>query len=295
MNEKFDDIYVVAEIGCNHMGDIDIAKKMIEIAAKHCKVNAVKFQKRCIKDILNDERYNVPHPHPENAFGETYARHRQALEFSLEQHKELFDFCRKNSIVYAASVWDLTSAMEIASIQPEYIKIPSAANTNFKMLKWLCENYFGEIHLSLGMTTVEEEEKIIKLFIDSKRNKDLVLYACTSGYPVPYDNTCVLEIVKLKEKYGNIVKKVGYSGHHIGISIDSAIAAIGAKVIERHFTLDKEWKGTDHKASLLPNELKQLVEEMKLIPQIMYEKNQAVLPIEVPQRIKLKSFEECVV
>ncbi len=292
MNKTINNIYVVAEIGCNHMGDMNIAKKMIEIAALYCNVNAVKFQKRCIKELLNDQQYNAPHPNPKNAFGKTYGKHREALEFNIAQHKELFDYCKENNITYTASVWDFTSAMEIASLQPKYIKIPSASNTNYHMLKWLCENYFGEIHLSLGMTSLEEEENIIKLFIDSHRNKDLVLYACTSGYPVPYNETCIMEIIRLKEKYGDIIKKIGYSGHHIGISIDNAIAALGAEVIERHFTLNKDWKGTDHKASLLPNEMKELVNELKLIPEIMCYKQEEILPIEKIQRTKLKTYKE---
>ena len=151
--------YVVAEIGCNHMGSIDVAKKMIEIAIKYCKVDAVKFQKRCIRELLNEEQYNSPHPCPENAYGVTYGKHREALEFNLDQHRILMEFCKENRVVYSSSVWDLTSAKEIAELQPSYIKIPSASNLNFEMLTWLCENYFGEIHLSLGMTSLSEEEK----------------------------------------------------------------------------------------------------------------------------------------
>lgn len=282
--------YVVAEIGCNHLGNIDIAKRMIEITANYCKVDAVKFQKRCIRELLSEEQYNAPHPHPKNAYGETYGKHREALEFSLEQHKELMEYCKKNHVVYSASVWDLTSAKEIASLQPEYIKIPSASNLNFKMLQWLCENYLGEIHLSLGMTTLSEEERIVELFIDLHRNKDLVLYACTSGYPVPYSDACILEIKRLKYKYGGIVKKIGYSGHHIGISLDGAIAALEPDIIERHFTLNNDWKGTDHKASLLPEQMKELVINLELISQSLKYKEKEILPIEEVQRIKLKNI-----
>ena len=93
--------YVVAEIGCNHMGSIDVAKKMIEIAIKYCKVDAVKFQKRCIRELLNEEQYNSPHPCPENAYGVTYGKHREALEFNLDQHRILMEFCKENRVVYS--------------------------------------------------------------------------------------------------------------------------------------------------------------------------------------------------
>ena len=282
--------YVVAEIGCNHMGSIDVAKKMIEIAIKYCKVDAVKFQKRCIREFLNEEQYNSPHPCPENAYGVTYGKHREALEFNLDQHRILMEFCKENRVVYSSSVWDLTSAKEIAELQPSYIKIPSASNLNFEMLTWLCENYFGEIHLSLGMTSLSEEEKIVKLFRKMERNQDLVLYACTSGYPIPYSDSCIMEIKRLREKYGEVVKKIGYSGHHQGIAIDGAIVALGAEIIERHFTLDKNWKGTDHKASLLPDEMKTLVENLNFISQSMQYKKSDILPIEEIQRKKLKSL-----
>lgn len=284
--------YVVAEVCCNHMGKLEIAKKMIGIAANYCKVDAVKFQKRCVCELLTKDQYNAPHPHPENSFGETYGKHREVLEFDLDQHRELAECCKKNSITYSASVWDLTSAKEIASLQPKYIKIPSAANLNFKMLRWLCENYSGEIHLSLGMTTLMEEKQIIRMFIDSHRNQDLVLYACTSGYPVSYTDACIMEIARLKKEYGNIVKGVGYSGHHMGIAIDGAIAALGAEIIERHFTLNQSWKGTDHVASITPRSMKELVENLNLVSQAMQYKDMDILPIERIQRNKLKNCEE---
>ena len=175
---------IVAEVGCNHKGDLNIAKQFIEMASIFCKVDVVKFQKRNPKECLTEKQYNSPHPCPWNSYGKTYGEHREFLEFTIEQHKELKDYCEKFGLVYSASVWDMTSAKEIASLNPKYIKIPSACNTHYKMLDWLCKNYEGEIHVSLGMTTHEEEENLIKFFEQKGRNKDLILYACTSGYPV---------------------------------------------------------------------------------------------------------------
>ncbi len=286
------DIYakpcIVAEIACNHMGNMDIAKEMIRVASSECHITVVKFQKRCIRELLTEEQYNAPHPCPANSFGKSYGEHREVLEFSVDQHIELMECCKQHNVLYSASVWDLTSAVEIASLNPQYIKIPSASNTNYQMLEWLCRNYKGEIHVSVGMTTIQEEKEIIKLFTKLKRNKDLVLYACTSGYPVPYEEMCMLEIKRLKESYHGIIKMIGYSGHHIGCNLDVAAIALGAGIIERHFTLDKEWKGTDHKASLLPNEIKQLVDDVDMLHRALTYKNKRILPIEETQRRKLK-------
>ena len=156
--------FVIAEAGCNHKGDMQIAHEMIMTAAIYCKADAIKFQKRCPRELLTPEQYDAPHPHPENSYGRTYGEHREALEFTLEQHAQLKKWCEEAGIVYSTSVWDMTSAKEIASLEPEFIKIPSACNTHYEMLRWLCANYKGEIQLSFGMTTHEEEERIVSLF-----------------------------------------------------------------------------------------------------------------------------------
>ncbi len=280
--------YVIAEAGCNHMGQMEIAHDLINTAANYCKADAIKFQKRCPKELLTPEQYNAPHPNPENSYGKTYGEHREYLEFTLEQHAQLKEWCEEAGITYAASVWDLTSAKEIASLNPEYIKIPSACNTHFEMLQWLCDNYEGEIQLSLGMTSHEEEEQIIQLFAKNGRAKDLVLFSCTSGYPVPYKDVCLLEITRLKESYESRVKAIGFSGHHLDIAVDVAAYTLGANIIERHFTLDHTWKGTDHAASLEPDELKQLVQDLNDVHDALTYKEPDILPIEQEQRHKLK-------
>ena len=129
------------------------------MAAIYCKADIVKFQKRCNRELLTPEQYAAPHPNPANSYGKTYGEHREYLEFTVEQHAQLKAWCDELGITYSTSVWDLTSAKEIASLHPELIKIPSACNNHYEMLEWLCENYDGEIHVSLGMTTHEEEEK----------------------------------------------------------------------------------------------------------------------------------------
>lgn len=280
--------YLIAEIGCNHKGDLSIAKEMIKVAKIFCKADAVKFQKRNNNELLSKEQYNAPHPNPIHSYGETYGLHREFLEFSLAQHAELKDFCEDLEITYATSVWDLTSAKEITSLKPEFIKIPSACNNNYQMLDWLCENYRGNIHISTGMTTKGEISSLVEFIIKKNRNQDLVLYNCTSGYPVPFKDVCLLEISRMHEKYGDVVKNIGFSGHHLGIAIDIAAFTLGASVIERHFTMDRTWRGTDHAASLEPAGLRKLNRDLRAVYDSLSYKEKDILDIEQEQRDKLK-------
>lgn len=279
---------VIAEIGCNHKGEIEIAKELIKMATIYCKADVVKFQKRCNRELLTEEQYNAPHPNPVNSYGKTYGEHREYLEFNLDQHKELQAFCQECGIEYSTSVWDLTSAKEITSIQPKLIKIPSACNNHYEMLGYLCDNFGGEIHVSLGMTTRKEEEELIRFFENASRNKDVVLYNCTSGYPVPFENVCLLEIKRIKDAYGDIVKEIGFSGHHLGIAVDIAAYTLGASTIERHYTLDRTWKGTDHAASLEPEGIRKLKRDLMATYAALHYKEKDVLDIEQVQRDKLK-------
>lgn len=279
---------IIAEIGCNHKGEMLIAREMIETAAVFCKADVVKFQKRCVKEMLTIEEYNAPHPHPENSYGKTYGEHREFLEFTLDQHKQLKAWCEEYGIEYSTSVWDVTSAKEIVTLNPRMIKIPSACNLNKPILEFLCDNFDGEIHLSLGMTSKDEEEMIVSFFEEKNRAKDLVLYCCTSGYPVPFEDVCLLEIPRIRERYGKRVKAIGFSGHHLGIAVDNAAVALGAEWIERHFTLDRTWKGTDHAASLEPDGVRKLARNCRAVAKAMTYKSKDVLDIEEIQRNKLK-------
>ena len=279
---------VIAEIGCNHKGDMGIAKELIKVAKIYCNADVVKLKKRNNRELLTEEQYNAPHPNPANSYGDTYGAHREFLEFTAEQHLELRKYCEQLGIIYSTSVWDLTSAKEITSLNPELIKIPSACNNHYEMLGWLCEQYQGEIHVSTGMTSQEEIETLVKFFESKGRAKDVVLYACTSGYPVPFEDVCLLEITRLKELYGNRVKEIGFSGHHLGIAIDIAAYTLGATWVERHYTLDRTWKGTDHAASLEPEGLRRLVRDLKAVNKALTYKKEDVLDIEKVQREKLK-------
>ncbi|MDN4066446.1 N-acetylneuraminate synthase family protein [Paenibacillus vini] len=280
--------YIIAEIGCNHKGEMGIAKELIHIAATYCKVDAVKLQKRNPKELLSKEEYNSPHPNAYHSYGATYGEHREFLELTVEQHAELKEECEKWNIDYSSSVWDLTSAKEIASLKPKFIKIPSACNLNFEMLSYLAREYDGDIHLSFGMTTQEEEDKVVDFFKQQGRLESLVIYSCVSGYPVAFEDLSLRDIERLKGKYENTVKRIGFSGHHLGIAADIAALTLGAQYIERHFTLDRTWKGTDHAASLEPDGMRKLVRDVHNVTKALTFKREDILDVEKVQRQKLK-------
>ncbi len=279
---------LIAEIGCNHMGDLEIAKRFVDVAGSFCEIRNVKFQKRSNRDLLPADQYDAPHPVPANSFGATYGEHREYLEFTIEQHKELMDYCTERDMVYATSIWDVQSLREVVIVGPQYLKIPSAANTNVGLLEETCRTFGGKIHISLGMTTRDEESQIVELFRDHGRVGDVVLYACTSGYPIQASEACLLEIPRLIEAYGDEVEAIGYSGHHNGIAIDTVAYTLGATYIERHFTLDRTWKGTDHAASLEPDGMRRLQRNLSQAADALAPKPSEILPIEEPQRVKLK-------
>jgi N-acetylneuraminate synthase len=279
---------VIAEIGCNHKGDMEIAREMIGVAATFAKCDFVKFQKRTNRELLTPEEYDAPHPNPQNSYGNTYGEHREFLEFDVDQHRQLQQWCMDFNIGYSASVWDLTSAEQIAALNPEFIKIPSSCNLNFPMLEFLAKHYNGDIHISLGMTSPDEKTQIVELMETHHAAQRVVLYACTSGYPVPFEQVCLLEVQTLKQQYGSRVKEIGFSGHHLGIAVDIAAITLGACWVERHFTLDRTWKGTDHAASLEPDGLRRLVRDVRAVSKALTVKEPAILDIEIPQREKLK-------
>lgn len=285
---KYNRPKVIAEIGCNHKGEMEIAKEMIHVAAYFCKVDVAKFQKRTPRELLTEEEYNRPHPNPVHAYGDSYGEHREFLELSMQQHKELKTWCEAAGVAYSSSVWDMTSAREIASLDPELIKVPSACNLCFDMLEYLCSEYRGEIHLSFGMTSHAEENEIISLFESRHAADRVVIYSCTSGYPVAFEDICLLEITRLRKKFEDRVKAIGFSGHHLGFAADIAAMTLGASWIERHFTLDRTWRGTDHAASLEPDGMRRLARDLWNVSKSLRYKCDELLACEKEQRIKLK-------
>jgi len=287
-NFNYESPKVVAEIGCNHMGSMDIAKELI-LKAKEAGAGYVKFQKRNNRELLTQEQYDMPHPIHENSYGSSYGEHREFLEFDVNQNLELKEYCDSLGVVYSTSVWDVTSAKEMITFEPEFLKVPSACNNNFDMLKVLRDEFKGQVQLSIGMTTKEEVEKIVLFFEQADQAKSrLLLYSCTSGYPVPANNVALLEINWLYDNYGDRLNSIGFSGHHLGIALDVSAYTLGARWIERHFTGNRTWKGTDHGASLEPKELQELITDLNETYMALSYKDKEVLPIEQEQRDKLK-------
>ena len=278
---------VVAEIGCNHLGQIDVAYDLIKLA-KESGADFAKFQKRNNKELLSQAEYNSPHPNPINSYGSTYGEHRENLEFDIDLHFKLKDYCEKIGIGYSVSVWDIISAKEVVELNPKYIKIPSAMNNHAKLLNFLADNYDGQIHISTGMTYMEELENLKNIFRQKDKLDKLVLYTCTSGYPIEAEEVCLKEIFKLKEIFQDSINDYAFSGHHKGVAIDVAAYTLGATWIERHFTKDRTWKGTDHAASLEPHGLYKLVRDLNNTYKALNYKSDEILSIEIPQRKKLK-------
>ena len=249
--------YIIAEIGCNHQGDVDIAKRMIEVAA-YCGVDAVKLQKRDIKKCLTPEQYNKPYDNP-HSFGKTYGEHREYLELTLDEHAELKDHAESLGMMYLLSAWDDTSARDTLELGCELVKVPSACVTDKDLLAVFNDPRVAVI-ASVGMSTLEEVDALVDSL---QQAKELYLLQCTSTYPCEFKDVNLTVIPKLKERYQGKVKGIGFSGHHLGIALDIAAVAMGSAVIERHFTLDRTSKGTDHAASLEPEGMRRLVRDIR--------------------------------
>lgn len=278
--------FIIAEACCNHGGQMGAARLMIRAAAR-AGAHYIKFQKRDNRVLLSPEQYDAPHPVPENAYGDTYGEHRDALEFSIEEHRQLKAWCAEEGIGYACSVFDLPSAHLIAGLQPDYIKVPSLANLNLLMLEYLLGSYDGGVHISTGMTTDEELAKIVQLVRRFNALDRVVWYACTSGYPTPYEAVHLPRVEEIARHFGRA--HTGFSGHHMGIAVDAAAVALGADWIERHFTLDKRAKGTDNALSLESHELETLVRDTRHVQAAMAPRPSGVLDVEAGTRSRLKT------
>jgi len=280
---------VIAEIGCNHMGSFETAIELLTLA-KNAGATVGKFQKRNPKELLTKEQYDAPHPNPDQSYGATYGAHREFLELSVDQHAKLHQHCKDIGLEYSSSVWDTTSAKEIISFNPCLIKVGSPSNLHFEMQQVLRDEWTGEIHISTGMTTRAEIESIVQFWEqgggDAKNR--VVLYSCTSGYPVSFKDVCMLELTWMQNQFKGRVKSFGFSGHHLGIAIDLAAYTLGVEWIERHFTKDRTWKGTDHAASLEPSGFSKLIRDLEATHEALRWRPSEILEIELPQRNKLK-------
>jgi sialic acid synthase len=251
---------IIAEIGQNHQGDINIAKQMIKMV-KECGADVAKFQKSTLIAKFNKAALARPY-NSKNSFGKTYGEHKHFLEFSEEDFIELKRYAEEDvGILFTASGMDIPAFDFLDKINCPFFKIGSGDTNNLELIEHVCKKNKPTI-LSTGMNNFDSVKKSIDLA--RKYNDKMCLLQCTSSYPLPDDQVNLNVIKTYLEEFGHNTV-IGYSGHETGLSLTLAAIALGAKVIERHVTLDKTLKGTDHSASLEPKELKQLCEEIRRI------------------------------
>ena len=248
--------FIIAEIGINHQGDIKIAKELIA-KAKECGADAVKFQKRTISRILTKEGLEMPYEN-RNSFGKTYGEHKYALELSEEDYVELLTYTQKLNMEFSASGWDEESIDFLDRLGVSFFKMASADLTNFPLLEHAAQKGKPMI-LSTGMANMETVKAAYDLV--HKLNKQVGILQCTSTYPAQFSEINLNVLHTYQSEFPDSV--VGYSGHEHGIAISSAAIAVGARIIERHFTLDRTMKGGDHAASLEPQGFKKMVRDIR--------------------------------
>ncbi|MFO0718739.1 MAG: N-acetylneuraminate synthase family protein [Candidatus Paceibacterota bacterium] len=273
-------VFIIAEVGINHNGDIEIAKKLIDAAAD-AGANAVKFQKRTTNEILTKEGLEKPYTSV-HAFGPTYGEHRNKLEFTEKDYKELKEYAKNKNVLFFASAWDQTSADFLESFDVDAYKIPSADTINIPLLEYVAKKN-KPVLISTGMNTMEEIEAAVRTVL--KHNHRVVVFHCLSLYPSPEDKINLSFMDVLKQKFHPL--PVGYSGHEMELMPTLAAVARGATIIERHLTLDKTMKGSDHAASLEPAQLKELVDNIRRIEKILGSADKTIYDELKPLREKL--------
>ena len=274
--------YIIAEIGINHNGDINIAKKLID-AAVLAGCDAVKFQKRTIEVVYTREELAKPR---ENPFGPTNGDLKRGLEFSHDQYAALDKYCREKGIAWFASCWDEGAVDFIEKFNPPCYKIASATLTDDNLLKYH-RKYGKPLILSTGMADMP----VIEHAIEVLGKDDLIVLHCTSTYPCKVEELNLKGIITLKEKFPEI--PIGYSGHEVGLSTSLAAACLGACVIERHITLDRAMWGSDQAASIEPQGFMRLVRDIRTVEAAMGDGHIKIYDSEKPIISKLRRVSWC--
>jgi sialic acid synthase SpsE len=274
-------VFVVAEIGINHNGSIENAKKLIDMA-KRCGCDAVKFQKRTPDICVPFEQRNILRETPWGTM--KYIDYRHKMEFDKEQYAEIDRYCREKDILWFASPWDIKSVEFLESFDIPCYKIASAMLTNKKLLERIKQTR-KPIILSTGMSTISQ----IKKAVDIIGEENLILLHCTSTYPLK-DHEIDLSVIKTLKKYFNC--PIGYSGHEPGLFPSIVAAAQGACVIERHITLDRSMYGGDQAGSLEEPGLQKMIREIHSIPNYLGSQKKRIHQSEIPIRNKLRSVDD---
>lgn len=270
-------VYIIAEIGINHNGDLALAKRLIDTAAV-AGCDAVKFQKRTPALCVPPEQQSLLRETPWGLI--TYLDYRRRVEFGEEEYREIDRYCREKPIAWFASCWDGPSVDLIEQFNPVCYKIASATLTDAELLARL-KATGRPLILSTGMSTMDE----IRTAVDRLNRDNLLLAHTTSSYPCKHDEINLRMIHTLGREFGC---PVGYSGHEIGLQVTYAAASIGACFIERHITLDRAMWGTDQAASIEPGGLVRLVRDIRIIEQAMGDGVKRIYESEMPSRRKLR-------
>lgn len=271
-------VFIIAEIGINHNGDLELAKKLVDLAAE-AGCNAVKFQKRTIDKVYSQEMLDSPRESP---WGHTQRAQKEGLEFGETEYDAIDTYCRGKGIVWFASAWDVDSQIFLRKYNLQYNKVASAMLTRDDLL----EEIAGEgryTFISTGMSTWDEIDHAVEIF--RKRRCPFELMHCNSTYPMEDADANLALIPVLRERYGC---KVGYSGHERDILPSVLSVAAGASSVERHITLDKSMYGSDQKASIEPEQLRALVREVRLAEMIVGNGEKILSPAEQVVRAKLR-------
>ena len=275
---KHDGVFIIAEIGINHNGDMDIAKKLIDVAVD-TGCNAVKFQKRTIDKVYTAEYLAGPRESP---WGTTQREQKEGLEFSQAEYSEIDNYCKDRGIDWFASSWDVDSQIFLRQFNLKYNKVASAMLGNVALLKTIAEE--GRYtFISTGMSTIDEVDEVVRLFKDAKCPFELM--HSNSTYPMPVEDANLRLIPVLRERYG---VDVGFSCHETGYVATLGAIPLGATSIERHITLDTTMYGSDQKASIEPLALKQLVSDIRSLELALGTGEKVLTPAEMTVRKKLR-------
>jgi len=274
-------VFIIAEIGINHNGSLEIAKKLIDVA-KESNCDAVKFQKRTVEKVYSTEILDSPRDSP---WGNTTRQQKLGLEFSLSDYKKIDGYCKKKKIRWFVSCWDIESQKDMRVFNTKFNKIASAMLVHTKLLHEVAKEK-KHTFISTGMSTMKEIEDAVKIF--RKHNCPFELMHSHSAYPMPLEEANLKVIQTLKKKFKC---DVGYSGHEVS-AYDVCIPAVmlGANSIERHITLDRSMYGSDQSASLEPSGIKRLVQNIRSIETITGDGKKQIWPSELPAKKKLRQI-----
>ena len=281
LKKNKDKAFVIAEIGCNHCGSVDRAMELIK-SAKYCGADAVKFQKRNNKTLFTKELYNELYDN-KNSYGKTYGEHREFLEFGKDEYQILQDFCKEIDIHFFATPFDFESVDFLSEFDLPAYKIASADIIHIPLLEYIAK--LGKpIVLSTGGGSMDDIKRAVNTVLPI--NNDLIILHCTASYPVLYQDMNLNVIPKLIKEFPDQI--IGLSDHENGAHAASLAYYLGARVFEKHFTLNRSWKGTDHSFSLESRGLTKLIRNLSRIPGLLGDGEKKLLSCEEKPLYKMR-------